>query len=128
MPKLDTVSEFSKAPANIPPELDPVKVFKVAAPEKPAEKEYTLKLKRGYWPKSGTKFFLPRTWTDDNGIEQTEYNEDVTPEDAKSPDGKSLDEFARKANKLPPGALVVLPLSQAKVLLNAGKAEMFNAL
>lgn len=93
-------------------------------PAKPVEREYKLKLRRGYWPVPGTPYFLPEEWVDENGVKQTKFTEGVTPQEPRAPDGRSIDEAARKGGKLNPGTVVVLPFSQAKPLLDAGKAEL----
>lgn len=84
-------------------------------PEAPTEKMIPLKLRRGYWGKPGTKYKIPHY--DADGI-ATSYTEGEVSETG--------DEMARKNEKLLPGYFITLPESDARKLVNQGKAEVIG--
>lgn len=83
--------------------------------EAPTEKMIPLKLRRGYWGKPGTAYKIPHY--DKDGIVTSFTEGEVT--DTK-------DEMHRKQQKLLPGYFITLPESEARPLVNQGKAEVIG--
>ena len=98
--------EASEAPKAVEEQVNTGNGETPPRPEMPQQTMIPLVLKCGYFPAPGVVFI------NDAGEEET--FPDFAPEDAGE----------RNRRKLKPGAKVWLPLKQAKVLLDAGKADL----
>ena len=82
-----------------------------------------LKLKRGYWAKPGTEYRVP-IFEDEHDKAGRVVGKKPTGEFSDGVVTDTKEESVRKAQKLKEGYLVTLPASEAKPLLNGGKAEL----
>lgn len=97
-----------------------------ASTQQPAKQErmIPLKLKRGYWAKPGTAYRAPVMGDEIDSKTGRVIGKKPTGEFSEGVVTDTKDEFARRAQKLQPGYCVTLPVSEAKPLLDGGKAEL----